>query len=331
MREKVSLGLDVGSSFIKSVKLRSDKDSAQLLDFVCLETDNTRQLEIISEILKAQNVKRVNISVCGPSVITRYVPFPRMSQDELKQALKFEAQKHIPFSLADINLDCQILKNDLADNKMLVMLAAVKKDFLSQRLKIFQELGVAVNLVDIDTVSLSNAFIFNYGQEDLIKQKTVALLNIGAAQTNLNIIENGIHSLSRDINIAGNGFTQKLSDSFAIDYKSAENLKIKPEKEKAEKIAQCVESVLTYLAGEVRVSFDYYESQSAASISKVFLSGGGSLFTGLKDMLANILDIPVEYWDPFKRVDLAQDLSVKLKGENQLYSQMAVAVGLALR
>lgn len=331
MRDKISFGLDIGSSFIKAVKFKNDHDSVSLLDFVCLEADSSQQSEKIAEILKGQDVKKINLSVSGPAVITRYVPFPRMSLDELKQALKFEAQKYIPFSLTDISLDCQILKDGLADNKMLVLLAAVKKDFLSQRLKVFQELGAAVNLVDIDTVSLSNAFIYNYGQEELIKQKGTALLNIGASQTNLNILDNGVHSLSRDINIAGNSFTQKLSDSFAIDFKSAELLKIKPEKEKAEKIAQCMESVLTYLAGEVRVSFDYYESQSAASISRVYLSGGGSLFAGLKDMLANILDIPVEHWDPFKKITVTPELSARLKGEAGCYSQMAVAVGLALR
>ena len=325
------MGLDIGSSFIKSAKLKNDRDGAQLLDFVCCQADNSQLPEKISEILKAQNIKRVNLSVSGPAVVTRYVHFPSMSLDELKQALKFEAQKYIPFSLAEINLDCVILKTELADNKMLVMLAAVKRDFLDQRLKIIHDLGAAVNLVDIDTVALSNAFIFNYGQDELIKPKAVALLNIGASQTNLNIIENGNHCLSRDINIAGNSFTQKISDSLAVDIKNAEILKIKPEKDKAEKIAQCVESVLTYLAGEVRVSFDYYESQNAASISKLFLSGGGSLFGGLKDMLANILDMEVEHWDPFKKINLGPELSARLKGENECYSQLAVAVGLALR
>jgi type IV pilus assembly protein PilM len=87
--------------------------------------------------------------------------------------------------------------------------------------------------------------------------------------------------------------------------------------------------VVTSLTSEIRTSFDYYESQSASSVAKIFLSGGGSRMIGLKDMLANFLGIEVEYWDPLKQIILSSDIDPqKIKA---LFSQFAVAVGLALR
>jgi len=246
-----------------------------------------------------------------------------MSEDELKQSLKFEVQKFIPFPINEVNLDSYILRENLSENKMLVLIAAVKKEFINQRLKLIQEAGLKINTVDIDSLALVNAFKFNYPQDtdDTIKNRTVAILNIGASMSNLNILENGLPVLSRDIFLAGNNLTQKVQGPLGLDSQAA--------KEKANNAAGVVESELAGLAKELRESFDYYESQSASSVIKIFLSGGGSRFPGLKDMLANLLSIEVQNWDPFRQISIADTIDPeKLKA---LSNQLAVAVGLALR
>jgi type IV pilus assembly protein PilM len=320
-KEKLSLGLDIGTAKVKSVKLKFSKESVELCGFDTVPS--------LKEIVPLLEIKKVNISVSGPSVIIRYVSFPMMKASELKQALKFEAQKHIPFPIAEVNLDGYILKQDLPDNKMLVLVSAVKKEVVSQRLKIIEEAGLRVNVIDIDSLALINAFNLNYSQEKETKTKTVALLNIGASFSNLNILEGNSPRLSRDIHIAGNNFTQRISDMLGIDFKSAENLKLNPDKEKLPQVSSALEPVLTNLATEIRTSFDYYESQNASSVVKIFLSGAGSKFSGLKDMLANLLDIEVEYWDPLKKINIAKNLdAARLKASAD---QLGVAVGLALR
>lgn len=327
-KDKTALGLDLGTSNIKYVKLRPAKDGYELSSFG-IETSQTDVTPILKKINQAQNINKANISLSAPQAIIRYVNFPRMQLVELKQALRFEAQKHIPFSVNEVNLDVIILKNDLPDNKMLVLLAAAKKDFINQRIKILTDLGITPSLIDVDALALVNAFNFSYAEDESVKNKTVALLNIGAAVSNLSILENGLPRLSRDINIAGNSFTQKLADVFAIDFKAAENLKLNPEKEKLEKISLSLENVLSGLATETRVSFDYYESQGLASVSKIFASGGISIFPGVTDTLKNLLDISVENWDPFKKISIPANMDAgKLKNSA---SQFAVAVGLALR
>ena len=214
-KEKIILGLDMGTSAIKFAKLRFTKEGVELCGFG-LEPLQADSEPVLKKIMQEQNIKKANISVSGPSVIIRYVPFPKMSGGELKQALKFEAQKHIPFAVSEVNLDASILKSDLPDNKMLVMLAAVKKDFLSQRLKLMEGGGCSVANVDIDAIALINSFSFNYSQDDRLKSKSIALLNIGASFSNLSILEDGLPRLSRDIQIAGNNFTQKLADSLEL-------------------------------------------------------------------------------------------------------------------
>jgi type IV pilus assembly protein PilM len=252
-----------------------------------------------------------------------------MSKAELAQALNFEAQKYIPFALSEINLDSYILKPDLPDNKMLILMAAAKKDLVNQRLKLTQDAGIKAGIIDIDSLALINAFNFNYSQEEGLKNKTIALLNIGAAITNLNIVEGGIPYLSRDIQMGGNNFTQKIADTLDLDFNPAEELKLQPDDERFDKASGALEHLFTNLTNEIRISFDYYESQSASSVVKIFLSGGGSLLKGLRDSLAAILGIEVEYWDPFKKITIKEEVdSQKLKSQA---SQLSVALGLALR
>lgn len=326
-KDKFSIGLDIGTQSIKCVKLKI-ADPIELVSFD-LEEGQLDPTEVLKKIRHTLEADLVNISFCGPSTVIRYVNFLRMNKTELRQALKFEAQKHIPFSLSEVNLDAEILKSDLPDNKMLALIAAIKKDLVQQRFKLLENAGFRPNIIDIDSLALVNSFNFNYPKIDVAENKSVCLLNIGASISNVNILDNGIPRLSRDILSGGADFTKKLMDIFEIDFKAAEELKVNPPEDKADKVKAGVENVLTNLAGQIRTSFDYYESQNAASVVKIFLSGGASRIGGLTEMLSASLGIPVEPWDPFKQIKIGENIDVQ---QLSRYSgQFNIAVGLALR
>ncbi len=327
-KERFSFGLDIGTQSIKCVKLKVNGSGSELVGFD-LQESQLDPTEIIKRIKHTQGADLVNISFCGASTIIRYVNFLKMSKVELKGALKFEAQKHIPFSVEEVYLDAEILKDDLPENKMLVLIAAIKKELISQRIKVLENAGLRSSIIDIDSLALVNAFNFNYPKTDLAEYKTICLLNIGSTITNVNILDNGVVRLSRDIHSGGANFTKKLMDIFEVDFNAAEELKINPPPDKVAKINSCVESVLTDLAAEIRTSFDYYESQNTANVVKIFLSGGASKINGLKEMLATCLGIPVDCWDPFKQIKIAD--TIDAQELNKFSSQFNVAVGLALR
>ncbi len=327
-KDRFAVGLDIGTQMIKLLKLKINKDAVELVDFA-QEDAQLDPTEVLKKIKQAHNLDLVNVSFCGPQTVIRYVNFLRMSKSELAQALKFEAQKHIPFTLDQVNLDGEILKNDLPDNKMLVLIAALKKELISQRLKVLENSGLRANIIDIDSLALVNAFNFNFPKLEVAENKSVCLLNIGAAESNVNILENGIPRLSRDIHCGGAAFTRKIMDVFSIDFKEAEQIKLQPSEDKLNKVKASIENVLTNLASEIRTSFDYYESQSTANVAKIFLSGGGSKTLGLKEMLGGHLGIPVEIWNPLQQIKMGEKIdSLKL---NAFSHQLNVAVGLALR
>jgi len=297
-KDKTAIGLDIGSAAIKAVKIRSSNGNFELVDLIT-ENSSPDPVAALRKIKDAKGIEGVNISLSGALTVIRYVVFPRMNPQELKQALKFEAQKHIPFAVSEANLDAFILKNDLADNKMLILLAAAKKEFVNQRLRLLTDSGLKANLIDLDSLALFNCFNFNYTKEDLKEHKTLALLNIGSEISSLNIADDGIPRLSRDIH-------------FGIGNMAAK-----------------AEGLLNSLANEIRVSFDFFESQNASTVSRIFLSGGGTGFPGLKEGLASLLGIEVEIWDPFKKINIAGTLDANKIREAS--GSLAVALGLALR
>jgi len=351
-KEKLSFGLDIGTQSIKCVKLKTSGNLVELVDFD-LQESQLDPVEVLKKIKHDLGADLVNISFCGASTVIRYVNFLRMNKTELKGALKFEAQKHIPFSVNEVNLDAEILKDDLPENKMLVLIAAIKKESILQRVKVLDNAGLRASLIDIDSLALVNAFNFNYPKTELTgnngtlasgqnlkspgaalaaanqNPKTICLVNIGSTITNVNILDNGLVRLSRDIHSGGANFTKKLMDTFDLDFKAAEELKLNPPADKAARIRPAVESVLTNLASEIRTSFDYYESQNTSSVIKIFLSGGGSKIVGLKEMLGICLGLPVESWDPFNRITIGDGIDKQKL--DKFYGQFNVAVGLALR
>lgn len=329
VKEPVVMGLDIGSSFIKFAKVKFLKDGVVKLLSVGKEPVELSSLaDTLKRIAQTEAIDTVNISVCGPSTLIRYADFPQMNNADLHGALRFEAQKHIPLPVGEITLDAHVLKRDLPDNKMLVLLAAVKNSFLHERLKLFLDAGIRVNIVDIDSLALANAFIFNYSPEESAQGRVVALLNIGAFSSNLNILEEGVLHLSRDLYIAGNNFTKRIADTLGINSKEAEELKCHSSPEKAERVREAVNTVLGYLSTEIRVSFDYYESQCSCSVAKIFLSGGSASFSALKDMLSEMLGVEVQPWDPLRKLEVDESILVRA---GELSASLAVAVGLALR
>ncbi|HOW43117.1 MAG TPA: type IV pilus assembly protein PilM [Candidatus Omnitrophota bacterium] len=326
--DRYAVGLNLGFSTVKVAKLHLLKDKVELCGFHLAQNQMDME-ETLRAIIRELDIKTVNFSLSGQQAIIRYVDFPKLKSEELKQSLKFEAQKYIPFPAADVNIDGCILRDDLPDNKMRVLLAAVKKDLLEQRLKLLRSVGLDVNVVEIDSISLINAFNFNYADDETVKNKSIALLNIGSATSNLNILDQGQPALSRDIPIGGNNLTQRIAEALGVDFKTAEAAKTGADKQHSEKIAGVIETVLAKLAHEARSSFDYYESRSVASVEKIFISGGASLYDGVKDMMMGYLGMPVENWDPYRKIAIASTLDAKQV--QTVGGQLAVAIGLALR
>jgi type IV pilus assembly protein PilM len=166
--------------------------------------------------------------------------------------------------------------------------------------------------------------------------QTVALLNIGASTMNINIVQGTRSVFTRDVSVGGNQYTSLLQKELGLTFDQAEAVKrggALPSEADGRDLPQVLESISDILALEIQKTFDFYRATSdegEGGVQKIFVSGGGSKLPGLADFLTSRFELPVEHFDPFRRIKIdARRYDAEYLKE--IIPEMAVAVGLALR
>jgi type IV pilus assembly protein PilM len=331
------LGLDIGTSSVKAIELAQDGDSYTIQGFGMMEmVPDIPPQEIIKELLGTFGIrcKRTCTSVSGRSVIVRYVTMLEMSNDDLQSAIRFEADKYIPFEVDEVVLDCQRLEEVAVPTgdqpEMKVLLVAVKRSLIDDHVVVLQDAGLTPEIIDVDSFALGNAFEFRDVLSPRVeeKEKVIALIDIGANKTNINIKRGRTSYFTREIYLAGDDFTDAISKRLGLERDEAEGLKRDP----GERIGELMEAVsptIEDLGNEVHLSFDYFENQYDAEVEEVYLSGGGSRFPQLDETFARIFDRKTSLWDPTENLEIGSRVDAGLLKQNA--AQLAIVMGLAAR
>jgi len=342
-KRKQMVGLDIGSSSIKAVELRqSGKEvsvSKLAMELLPPEivvdgaiVDPGHVSNSIAKIFSEHQIgaKQVATSVSGHSVIVKRISLPTMTDEELESAIQIEAGQHIPFDIAEVNLDYQVLESAVESPTMDVLLVAVKKDKILNYTNVVALAGKSTAVVDIDAFALQNAFDFNYNPPE---DTTVALLNLGASVMNINITRGRTPMFTRDVSVGGNQYTDSLQKELDLAYQDAQNVKEGIPVPGISEAARnpIMKSVSELIVLEIQKTFDFFRATAAGEhIQKLYLAGGSAKVAGLADLLKQELGIPVEELNPFRLVHF--DRTGKEGQEAAANApRMAVAVGLALR
>jgi type IV pilus assembly protein PilM len=342
--KKNLVGLDIGSSSVKAVELSKKGAALQLLNlgFENLQTDTivdgqimelNNVSNVIAQIFNQHQIRttRVAAGVSGHSVIVKNIVLPQMSHEELQESFSWHAEEHIPFDIADVNLDYELTSR--SDDALHVLMAACKSDKIANVKQAIQLAGKQPVIIDVDAFALQNCYEVNYHPRP---GEIVALLNIGAATMNINIL-NGTRSIfARDASVGGSQYTSLLQKELGLSFEQAEGVKrgmALPDGIEPRPIQPIIETVSEALALEVKKTFDYYRAtvqEGDGTIQKILLAGGGSKLPGLADFLGRKFELPVDVFDPFRQIDVdARKFDPDYMRE--IVPEMAVAVGLALR
>jgi type IV pilus assembly protein PilM len=355
------VGLDIGSSSIKVVQVRNQDGQYHLVSGGMIEipresadvrnADGQKAIlgDLIKKLFKENGIKTKNVvtSLSGDSVIIRYVKLPFMTPEELRGAIAKEAEQYIPLNIDQVVLDFQILGETQEDGqkKLDVLLVAAKVDVIDQHLLTLKSIGLIPRVIDIDAFALQNAFEINRVEEN---EEAVALINLGASLTTINILEGKNTRFTRDVPVAGNDFTKEIQKEFNIKFSEAEELKkshgaismeeddfslstVSQKDDRVLRMSDVMTPILNKLLGEIRRSFDYYETQARKkTVERVILLGGSARLKNVNRFLANKLGIPVELFSPFRNVELnKKDSASEALTEREYH--MGVCLGLALR
>lgn len=331
-KSRTGVGLDIGSHSIKAVELGFSGSRATVTKFGYEEIPNEEARgESLARLVQECRLKGADVvsSVSGRCVIVRYVNLRKMDDGELRNAIKFEADKYIPFAVDEVVLDCQRLDGSegVSSEEMRVLLVAVKRNVIEEHVGMLRSLGLNPVIVDVDVFALGNAYVMA-GQAQS-EDDVVALVDVGATKTNINVLQGGRSLFTREVYVAGSDFSSGIARRLSVNPFEVEQLKRQPEGHE-EEIREAVASATDDLGKEVRLSLDFFENEFEKNVKSVKLSGGGSRLVGLSAALQELFGKPTECWDP------SQFVEVNIGGTHEEEfrrngAQATVALGLAAR
>jgi type IV pilus assembly protein PilM len=337
------VGLDIGSKTIKLCEVFETRRSGFMLNKFGMTTipngaiedgvikDSETVSQAIRELFIAQKVreKNVAVSIGGYSVIVKKIQVQSMTDTELQETIQFEAEQYIPFDINDVNLDFQILgESSLTPNKLDVILVAAKKELVEEYVNLIELSGLRPCVVDIDAFALQNIYEANYDT----KEEVVALIDIGAGKTSLNIVSDGITLFMRDVSLGCNQINHKISDKVACSIEDAEEIKIsgKSTKINSQEIADIVSLVIGDWCLEIRRAIDFfYSTYPDDQIRKILISGGGANIKEFRHTLASETASEVEIINPFGKFSIDKRLDPSFL--EKISPQAAICMGLAIR
>jgi type IV pilus assembly protein PilM len=343
---KTCVGLDIGSSSVKVVQLRETSKGYQLVNFgieplppqTIVDGAIMNQAAVVDAIRQLRAALRLKArdtatAISGHSVIIKKIKVPPMTAEELEEQIPWEAEHHIPFSKDDVEIDHQLVSTQNAQGQMEILLVAAKKEVVSDYSMVIREAKLQPTVMDVAAFTIQNAFEVNY---EVSPEESVALVNVGAALSNINIVSGGTSAFTRDVTVGGNVFTEEIQKRLNVSQEEAEAWKIGSIGEGATDVLPSeVEAVLTEVAesvaGQFQRSLDFFlASATDASISRIYLCGGAAKVSALQKALQEKARAQVELMDPFARISI-DEKKFDMTFLHQHAAEAAVAVGLALR
>jgi type IV pilus assembly protein PilM len=338
-RKRSTIGLDIGSGFVKVVEVDHSGDQPEVVKVAMrpLMPDAIVEGEIMDYGLVSEAVRGlfqdlglkspdVVTAIGGHDVIIKKIEMERMKESDAREVIRWEAEQHVPFDIKSVELDFQILGDSGQGPLMQVLLVAAKRELVENKVGLLQDAGVNPVIIDIDAFALHNAFQHNYpDQQDGI----IALVNVGHETTNVNILENGIPIVTRDIPFGSRRIREDLQRERGLTAEQAED--VLQARETVHELERFVESSTDEVAvGIERASAFLMTREDAASIGKIFLSGGGARIPGMADTLGRRMGVPTQLVNCFERTPVqptaASDISI-----DEAAPMLLLPLGLALR
>ena len=332
------VGLDMGSDTVKAVILRRSRGGWTLVgaaEVPMPETgtsDPEATAEALRQVFDTLRVRRGRIAAAlsGHAVIVKRLSLPAMNDAELAEAIPWEAEQYIPFDLAEVQLDYQVLPADPSRSSTDVLLVAAKKERIEERADAIVRSGRQPVILDLEAFALVNAYEANHADRN---DSLTVLVHAGRTGTIVCLLEHGQLVLTRDIALGGQTHTDALMRDLNVESTTAERLKhsgrplvpgVDPEH-----VSSILRDVTAQLVGEISKSIDFYRTTAPAErITRIVLSGGACEAEGLSAQLGAEFEAPVEVFDPFLKIARGGRRPSAIDGTGPSY---AVAVGLAMR
>jgi type IV pilus assembly protein PilM len=346
------VGVDFGTSVIKIVELSLKKEQIHLENYGWVDlgvipgsenSDLSSQIsfDVKSKVMLNSLIKKLKpISkeayVSLPSFVglISLISFPEMKKEEIEKAIQFEAHKYIPTPLEEVSLSWDIVKKEetkilpgqkpaaAASGKMQVLLVAAPKKEIKKYDNFFNNSGLVIKVIELETFSLTRSLIGD-------NMGTFLIIDIGSRTTNLVLAEKGLVLASRSIDAGGNEITNTLSDSLNVSKSRAEIMK-KQKKDflNGQEVSIVIPTLELINNEALRIISSYKEKNPDVRIDSVIISGGSSKMEGIDKYFTKNIGIKSVIGNPWNKIVIDEKIKPTIEGFGSSFS---VAIGLAVR
>lgn len=338
--QKKTVGLDIGSGFIKLVVIEhgAGRPALQRVGMTPVLSDAIVEGEVmdpgvVQDAIKSVfatlgvKAKKVVVAVGGRDVIVKKIQVDRMKETDAYDVVRWEAQQYVPFDIEGVELDFQVLDPEGDGLQMDVLLVAAKRELVESRRTLVEDAGLEAQIVDVDAFALHNAYEVNYPDA---MAGVSALVNIGHEVTNVNLVQDGVPLLTRDLTVGTRKFREDLQRERGLSAEEADKmlrgLERTPEldqfiQSRGEEIAVGIERAAAFLQSG---------SRNAAGLGRAYCCGGGARIQGLAEVLGQRLRIPVEVANPMQGIEV-KDGAFEGLNMDEVAPMLMLGVGLAMR
>ena len=340
------VGLDIGASAIRLAEVASSRGGMSLVNFAQVAlpqgavvdgeiSDPGPVSEAIAQVWKRAKPrgKRAVVGVSNQRVVVRQVDLPYLEENEFRSSLRFQAADYIPMSVDDAQLDFIVIDDyttESQDHMMRVLLVAAATDMVDQFVRAAADGGVEAAGIDLTPFAIARA-VSPSARGEAGVAGSEAVVDVGAATTNILIHHNGEPRFVRILLVGGDDATKALAEELSLSFEEAEAMKLDLGGGVGPDAARRIlERQVGALVDEIRGSLDYYLSQEDSEpVSSIILTGGGSLTSGLSQRLEQTLKTQVQIGAPLSQLDVSK---ARLTADQiaQVEPVAAAAVGLAI-
>ncbi|HEX7938138.1 MAG TPA: type IV pilus assembly protein PilM [Gemmatimonadaceae bacterium] len=339
-RNRSTIGLDIGSGLIKVAVVDHSKKVPELkrvaiqplMQDAIVEgevMDPGVVAEAIQTALSAAGVstKQVVTAVGGRDVIIKKIQIERVKEQAARDLMRWEAEQHVPFDMESVELDFQILDPDADGLEMSVLLVAAKRELVEAKMRVLTDSGLEPAMVDVDAFALHNAFEMNHPEA---MEGMVALINIGHDVTNINVLEEGVPILTRDLTLGTRRFVEDLQRDRGVTAEEAAGLIQGTDRSphldavnetRGEEVAVGVERAVAFLSSNMK---------GGASVRAIYTCGGGARIPGLTEQLGSRLRMEAQLANPLATLSMADGALDGLDAD-RIAPLLMPPIGLALR
>jgi type IV pilus assembly protein PilM len=338
------VGVDISSTAVKLLQLsrtgnryRVEHYAVEPLPPNAVVEKNIVEVEAVGDAIRramarsGSKARYAAAAVAGSAVITKLIPMPAdLDEDEMESQIELEAVNYIPYPIEEVNLDFEVLGAMPGNSEMVqVLLAASRSENVETRTSALELGGLTARVMDVEAFAIENAFALLADSLNVPRDGVVAMVDVGATMTTLNILRNGRSLYSREQVFGGKQLTDEVMRRYGLSYEEAGLAKRQgglPESYDIEVLEPFKEALVQQIS---RLLQFFYAGSEFNRVDQVVLAGGCASIPGVASMVEEQLGVPTVVANPLAQMTLGPRVQAHALAQDA--PALMIACGLALR